>query len=836
MDRKHFRFTGLLVLASSFLIVSCAHGGSSSSSETAKSSSANSSTPTTSQSSTTSSTPASSSTEEKITFTLNSPEDGGTLQTVDDEVESYLKASFSVDATKDAKDASYKIIAQDDARGFDAQESSIEFEVSKKGTYFVRFSTASDLATYQVRPTSLVATNTYAASMLTLYPATHYYAQVVDEAGKAISDIFNFTTEAAPRFISADSDTASNIRDIGGWAAGEGKRIRYGMIYRGSSIDDLDAAGRKVLGDYLGINSEIDLRVPGGDTTYQSVNMIDMTHPYYVCNMGNYQSAQAAVAGDITNAIYKDAVKTLFTALGTASNYPVYMHDINGAVRVGDASLLIEGLCGASWSDISKDYELSSFAKALYARDDATWTAKHSAITALGTATNTLQECVNTYLLSTGLTQENIDAVKAILVENSTEPIENSDTYVKASLKAPVHTTVYGGTVDKEWAVEGESVKATANAPLSGSTFAGWSDGGTTAEYTFTAAKSQVLRAAYTDSDEVTSAEAKDLISHSKIDHYSMPGTTYEMVDTPTASSASKRAARLHGTAASDDWAQAFVKLDDMVTVKSSTITFDIKHTKGASGWISFTCFDASMKQVGAETALSDIKAVSDDAWQSITLSGPSDSTIAYVRFCAQTYTNGGGEESEFYLDNLAITSFESEKYVETGTPGTSGYSLKNMENMEQDTGWETSTTAFDFQEKYGSDSLSSLKVSFAGKTADSWNGFFVALDPEWSLADKKINALPDMTKGIFSGDVKFDNCTAGLETKIVGLSTWADTGMVDLTLTAEENGWYHFNYDLTTLPKIPTEIKSTIRIVMRATNATADSVMYLDNIQQVIA
>lgn len=835
MDRKHFRLTGLLVLASSFLIVSCAKGGTSSSSETAKSSTGNSSVPASSVPTSTTSTPASSSSEEKITFTLNSPENGGTLQTVDDEVESYLKADFSVTATKAAKDASYKIIAQDEARGFDAQESSIEFEVSKKGTYFVRFSTASDLATYQVRPSTLVATNTYAASMLTLYPATHYYAQVVDEAGKAISDIFNFTTEAAPRFIASDSDAAYNVRDIGGWAAGEGKRIRYGMIYRGSAIDNLDAAGRKVFGDYLGINSEIDLRVPGGDTTYQSVNMIDMTHPYYTCNMGNYQSAQAAQAGDITNALYKNAVKTLFTALGTASNYPVYMHDIDGAVRVGDASLLVEGLCGASWSDISKDYELSSFAKALYARDDETWTAKHNAITALGTATNTLQECVNTYLLSTGLTQENIDAVKALLVENSTEPIENGTAYVKASLKAPVHTTVFGGSVDKEWAVEGESVKATANAPLSGSTFAGWSDGGTTAEYTFTAAKTQVLRAAYTDSSEVTTAEEKDLISHSKIDHYSMPGTTYEMVDTPTASSASKRAARLHGTAASDDWAQAFVKLDDMMTVKSSTIALDVKHTKGASGWISMTCFDASMKLVGAESVLSGIKAVSDDAWQSVTLSGPSDCTIAYVRFTLQTYTDAGGEESEFYLDNLSITSFESEKYIETGTVGTSGYSLKNMENLPQDTGWNHSSSTFDFQEKYGADSLSSLKVSFAGQTADDWNGFFVALNPAWALADKKIAADPDMRKGIFSGDVKFVDCTAGLEVKIVG-SDWSDTGRVALTLTAEDNDWYHFSLDLSAMSKIPSTLNDAIRIALIATNATASSVMYLDNLQQVIA
>lgn len=832
MDKKHFRATGLLILAASFLVVSCAKGSDSSTS-TVSSSKGDSS----SNSSQTASSSSSSSSEEKITFTLNSPEDGGTLQTVDDMVEKYLKASFDVNATAIAKDASYKIIALDDARGFDAQEAAIEFEVSKKGTYTVRFSTDSTLATYQERVSSMVAANTYAASMQTLYPSTTYYAQVVDALGKTISPIFHFVTETAPRFIASGSDSTSNIRDIGGWAAGEGKRIRYGMIYRGSALDSLDKAGRMTLGHDLGINSEIDLRVPGGDTTYQKVNMIDMTHPYYSCNLGDYQSAGAAVSGTIANAIYKNGVKTMFQALGQNANYPVYIHDIDGSVRMGDAAFLIEGLCGASWSDISKDYELSSFAKTLHARDDKTWLAKHSAITAIGAATDTLQSDVNAYLLSTGLTQTEIDAVKALLIEDSTAPIVNGDYSVEASLKAPVHTQVFNGTVDKEWAVEGDSVKVTANAPLSGSTFAGWSDGGKTAEYTFTAKESQTLRPAYTDDADVVSGEENDLVYHSKADHYSMPGVSYQLVDTPTAGATSKRAARIDGIASSDDWAQVFVKLDDLITVKSSTVSMDVKHTKGTSGWISFTAFDINLKQLGAETVLPSIKAVNEDAWQTVTVSGPSDSTIAYARFTLQTYTDAGGEDSQFYVDNLAIKSFESEKMIETGTSGTSGYSLKNMENMAQDTGWNHCSTSFDFQNVYGADSLSSLKVSFAGYTADQYNGFFLVLNPEWALADKAISAKPDMTKGHLSGDVKFIDCAAGLNLKIVSDNWSGDTGSLPLTLTAEDNGWYHFSLDLATIDasKCP-KINSAIRLVFSATSATASSGMYLDNIQQVIA
>ena len=50
-----------------------------------------------------------------------------------------------------------------------------------------------------------------------------------------------------------------NLRDLGGWSAGEGRRVRRGMMYRSTVLDRLDAAGLEAL-DGLSLRTVIDLR------------------------------------------------------------------------------------------------------------------------------------------------------------------------------------------------------------------------------------------------------------------------------------------------------------------------------------------------------------------------------------------------------------------------------------------------------------------------------------------------------------------------------------------------------------------------------------------------
>ena len=73
---------------------------------------------------------------------------------------------------------------------------------------------------------------------------------------------FCFTTEAdTPRWI--DAEGLTNVRDAGGWRTKSGRRIRQGMLYRGSEMDihhTITDQGVETMRSLLGIRTDLDLR------------------------------------------------------------------------------------------------------------------------------------------------------------------------------------------------------------------------------------------------------------------------------------------------------------------------------------------------------------------------------------------------------------------------------------------------------------------------------------------------------------------------------------------------------------------------------------------------
>src|SRR5215475_9258411 len=57
-----------------------------------------------------------------------------------------------------------------------------------------------------------------------------------------------------------DLQGAYNVRDLGGLRTRDRRRTRYGLIYRGDSLDSITPADTKILFDKLGIGTVIDLR------------------------------------------------------------------------------------------------------------------------------------------------------------------------------------------------------------------------------------------------------------------------------------------------------------------------------------------------------------------------------------------------------------------------------------------------------------------------------------------------------------------------------------------------------------------------------------------------
>ena len=197
-------------------------------------------------------------------------------------------------------------------------------------------------------------------------PGQTYYYQV--KGDDSASKIDSFTVKSGPRLLTVEG--ASNVRDLGGWAAGE-TNVAYGKLFRGGKLNEgnkctLSAEGKKVMMQHLGIRTEIDLRFANVDDGGQSVSVFGTNvtylkasfhgYNYIVPEFSNYGLYQRSYLNGST-----EAIKSIFTLLSKEENYPVYFHCNAGADRTGTLALLINGLLGVNQEDLIRDFELTSF-------------------------------------------------------------------------------------------------------------------------------------------------------------------------------------------------------------------------------------------------------------------------------------------------------------------------------------------------------------------------------------------------------------------------------------------------------------------------------------------
>lgn len=205
----------------------------------------------------------------------------------------------------------------------------------------------------------------------TLTPGKTYYYQIDGE--NISSKVDKFKVKDAPvRQINVGG--ASNVRDLGGWSAENGKTIAYGKLYRGGKINSGNAPcltddGLNTMSRILGIKTEIDLRFEGWDDDGQKKSVIG-DDVNYVKPGGfhsyNYILPEFKNYGENNRSYYAPSarsIKTIFSTLAEKSNYPVYFHCNAGADRTGVVAFLIETAVGVSEEDAIKDFEITSFSK-----------------------------------------------------------------------------------------------------------------------------------------------------------------------------------------------------------------------------------------------------------------------------------------------------------------------------------------------------------------------------------------------------------------------------------------------------------------------------------------
>ncbi len=235
-----------------------------------------------------------------------------------------------------------------------------------------------------------------------------------------------------------------NIRDAGGWKTQSGDTVKYGLLYRGAQLNgrnggpQLNQSGIDTFRNDLNVVTELDLR-NSSDDGGQTECFFGSDKNYVKISIGQYDSALKS---------YKTQLKQIFEVLADENNYPLYFHCNAGADRTGTIAFLIGGLLGVSESDLTKDFELTSFGgqgKRLRGKDtgsgyseDGIMQNDSSNYVAWGPLVNYIKDNyvkgdvndlsggIEKYLLGIGVKQNDLNKIKALLLgltEDKTDPM-----------------------------------------------------------------------------------------------------------------------------------------------------------------------------------------------------------------------------------------------------------------------------------------------------------------------------------------------------------------------------------------------------------------------------
>lgn len=199
--------------------------------------------------------------------------------------------------------------------------------------------------------------STTSTEIYNLIPGRTYYCTVTGGSSVIFKGVFR--TEGRRRMIKVSDtqsqDRANNCRDLGGIKTLDGKTIKYGIVYRGSNMDQTTADEKKLIAEFMNVASDVDYRgSSSGSQNRKDVfkgTSYDVT--WYNSNNNSISfngTSDAQVARATFNGILDAARK------GKAA----YLHCMVGADRTGFACLVIEGLLGVSIKECSIDYELTS--------------------------------------------------------------------------------------------------------------------------------------------------------------------------------------------------------------------------------------------------------------------------------------------------------------------------------------------------------------------------------------------------------------------------------------------------------------------------------------------
>ncbi len=248
----------------------------------------------------------------------------------------------------------------------------------------------------------------YSVDVYNLKANTKYYYRVhialADE--NTLTYGGTFKTAEGPRLLNIDG--IRNVRDIGGWNTIDGKTVKQGLLYRGTELDGavesdykLTEKGVDEMNDVLNIAFDMDLRF-ASDGIGKSALGNDTKHQYY--GIGMYEM--------VFEDEWKPSIRNVFSDLARSENYPIYMHCTHGCDRTGTVCYILEAVLGLSEDDLIREYELSCLSHSHITRDEIL--KVYNCLQKF--EGETIQDKAESYLLSIGVTEQEIASIRSILL------------------------------------------------------------------------------------------------------------------------------------------------------------------------------------------------------------------------------------------------------------------------------------------------------------------------------------------------------------------------------------------------------------------------------------
>ena len=164
----------------------------------------------------------------------------------------------------------------------------------------------------------------------------------------------------------------SNFRDLGGYAAADGRKVKHGAVFRSAHLGTLTDADRAALAR-LAVRTIVDLR--GVNEAAETPHLVEGVGCRIVgahIEPGVGEKIRGAVADGSANPHlmmqfltehYRDyprrctpGFRTLFATLTDGTHRPLVFHCTAGKDRTGFASALLLTLLGVPWETAMEDY------------------------------------------------------------------------------------------------------------------------------------------------------------------------------------------------------------------------------------------------------------------------------------------------------------------------------------------------------------------------------------------------------------------------------------------------------------------------------------------------